>query len=220
MFEWFIENSEIIKNVIGALMAVGGFLGIVVMYYRKIRPAVIKVAKTWETIDSIVDNQTQIKNELSYNGGNSIKDMIKTALERIENTHNDISIIRGVQRTLINRAKIGFFEADSKGRYVWVSTHYLEMTGKQLGDVLVNGWATCVSPEDRSEVIKEWNESIEHDRDFDMHYSIIGPRGEDILVRGLAKRVKNTNGVTIAFTGSLFTSDQEKIYENGYMLVV
>jgi PAS domain S-box-containing protein len=201
------------KPLLDLIVSIGGASAVVFGFWYWSKPKFEKLSRfldVLQSFDTVQDDIKLIKEELSNNGGGSLKDAMVRTERKIEEVAKDLYLVRGVQRAMMNRTKIGFFETDQSGRLVWVSKYYLELTGKQLGDVLVNGWGSCIAPEDRQEVLNEWNDCVKNDRDFDMEYHIINGVGKVVPIKGHAKRVKTSDGQTMAFSGSIIEKDTEQ----------
>ena len=89
----------------------------------------------------------KVKDELSYNGGSSIKDMIKT----LHDNHNAITLSR--QRSdfrleiLSDAADVALYETDSNGRVVWCNDVYLHFWGfKTIDEAMSDKWLDQLTP--------------------------------------------------------------------------
>lgn len=174
MWKWIWENAEVLVN----LSLLAGFVAsCAIWYWRWGRPLLHRLFGTWDAIARI---EKQL-NELSVN----------------------VSLVQGVQRAMLSQSSKGYFETDAQGRVVFVNRYYLEFTGKQLADVLVNGWTGTIAFSDRARVVNEWQDSVKHDRDFDMTMRMVDAEGDEVSVRMQARRVKNSAGNTIAFAGTV-----------------
>lgn len=205
-----IQVLEEWKTVLDLIVAAGGASAIMFALWVWSRPRFSNLLTFWSTFKKMQEDLTFVKGELSNNGGGSVKDAVMRSERKIEEISRDLNLVKGIQRAMMNRTKIGFFETDEKGRFVWVSRHYLEMTGKQLGDVLVNGWGASIALDQRHKVISEWDDCVKHDRDFEMEYDIVASDGSHkTTVKGYAKRVRNMDGITIGFAGSIVEKETE-----------
>lgn len=198
--EFIVENSKVIIDLAAAATAVGSAY---LAYVKFVLPKWRRILGTWESIDRIERAQGAIAKELQYNGGLSTKDIIGRLERSLDSVAHDVSLVRGVQRAMMSERQVPFFETDEQGRCVWVNRYYLDLTGKQLADVLVNGWGGIIAGEDRADVLREWDDCVKQDRDFDMHYRILDAEQHKIEVRAQARRVKNQAGKTIGFAGSM-----------------
>ncbi|NJM10627.1 MAG: hypothetical protein HC889_00740 [Synechococcaceae cyanobacterium SM1_2_3] len=202
MFDWATvkDHADTILSVLGVLASIGVVL---TWYVKSGRPFLMRLLGTWDAIDRIETGQRAISAELSFNGGSTLKDMVAKHGTRLDALSVEVALVRGVQRTMMSQTNAAFYETDAQGRCVWVNRFYLEMTGKMLADVLVNGWGTCIAPQDRAAVLTEWKDCVETDRDFDAKFSMLDASGAPFKVRSIARRVKNLSGITMAFAGSL-----------------
>lgn len=203
--EFINENSKTIVDLVAAATALGAAWA---FYVRWVRPKWTRILGTWDAID-------RIEKELRFNGGFSTKDIVgrleknvTTISGDVANVAHDVSLVRGIQRAMMSEREVPFFETDALGRCVWVNRYYLDLTGKQLADVLVNGWGGIIAGEDRAAVLREWEDCVKSDRDFEMHYRILDADQKKVEVRAAARRVKNQAGHTIAFAGSMTLLNQ------------
>jgi len=203
--EFLNENAELITNVVAAAAAIGAAWG---FHVKFVRPKWQRVIGTWDAIDRIENEQKKVAAELTFNGGRSTKDIIGAVQRSTDDLSDQLALVRGIQRAIMNTSpSTAFFETDAKGRHVWVNRGYLDLTGKQLADVLVNGWGATIAPEDRNAVLAEWNNCIAQDRDFDMTYRVVDADRNVMSVRSQARRVKTQEGLTIAWAGSWVVLD-------------
>lgn len=203
--EFINENSKVIVDLVAAATALGT---VYVAYIRFVLPKWRRILGTWDSIDRIEKQQKAIADELRFNGGHSTKDMVSRLDKNMDVVAHDLALVRGVQRAMMSQRDVPFFETDAEGRCVWVNRYYLDLTGKQLADVLVNGWGGVIAGEDRAAVLREWDDCVKQDRDFEMHYRIIDADQNKVEVRASARRVKNQAGKTIAFAGSMTLLNQ------------
>ena len=89
----------------------------------------------------------KVERELSYNGGSSIKDMIKT----LHDNHKAITLSR--QRSdfrleiLSDAADVALYETDSNGRVVWCNDVYLQFWGfKTIDEAMSDKWLDQLTP--------------------------------------------------------------------------
>lgn len=126
-------------------------------------------------MDALHSQVQLIANQLVPNGGSSIKD----ALNRIENrqTLSDQRI-----KVLMSDTSNAIVEYDKDGVCTWVNWQYCRLTGRTPMEVLGYGWINSIHPEDRDDVRREWERSVEESRSFEMSYRKMTHDGEIVPV--------------------------------------
>ncbi|TVQ98997.1 MAG: EAL domain-containing protein [Deltaproteobacteria bacterium] len=62
--------------------------------------------------------------------------------------------------------------ADATGNIIWVNARWLEHTGRRLEDELDDGWADCLHPEERDDVVRSWRDAVAARRTFQKEYRL------------------------------------------------
>lgn len=136
-------NPEIIAAWTGAVGVVGAA--------GKIAWQVVQWTRHWEsrweergeTLSALVRDVVKIRNEVTPNGGGSIKD----AVSRLE---ADLAMERGARRfTISHAATYDVRIVDSTVVDPHVSADFITLTGLTPGEVSDNGWLRWVHPSDR-----------------------------------------------------------------------
>ena len=143
----------------------------------------------------MLDKINSIHAEVKFNGGGSIKD----AVLRIENRVNVIDTkLNGIQENQyvsMNLQGIAFWVSNDKGKCEYASTNLCKLLGRSETEIMGDGWAAYIIPEDRDRVYKEWVFSVEHKSVFDEHYTFKRGDGKKQKVWGLAfhKKISDTH---------------------------
>ena len=69
----------------------------------------------------------------------------------------------------------GIFFTDTKGRCTYVNEAWLEMSGLTNAQAQDFGWSEAIHPEDRQQVIQEWNSAVECEQSFDLEFRFQKP---------------------------------------------
>lgn len=110
-------------------------------------------SETLETLQAIAA-------ELRPNHGTSIRD----SLDRIE--ARQVTHEQRWRIALYDHDK-GIVELDARGLLVWANRTFREITGRDTSDLMGDGWALAVAPEDRQRILAEWAEAVAHGRDYE-----------------------------------------------------
>ena len=212
----FVMND--IDTLLSVLFGGGGVFGV----YKLIRLGILKIKSYNEKrkmklalIQTLNDEIGTLKKQtsdvakvldnfmvnFSPNGGNSIFDKIdridKNTSINQANSRQILSMIEAKERPIAS------FESDANGNCIWASNEYLKIVGKQLDDIIQNGWKNMIDQNDYVDVMKGWKDALLESRDFDMTYSIKtvdGPR----KVHCIAKVLKDNNKKILAYSGAWY----------------
>ena len=138
---------------------------------------------------SIPSTIKEIKAELKYNGGSSLKDLISKVENRQSIQEQRLCFV------LDATPNIGVFETDETGACTKVSLGYALMAGMSQQDCLVSGWINNIHPEDRDKVYSEWKNAIEHSRPFYLKYRF-GTEGNYSEVIGKSTPITSKGKIT------------------------
>ena len=152
-----------------------------------------------EILDKVNDMHKVMIKELSYNGQSSIKDAVLRIENRIDVIDTKISGIQENQYLSMNLQGIAFWVSNEQGKCTYASTNLCKMLGRTESEIMGDGWAAYIIPEDRNRVFKEWVFSVEHRSAFDSHYTFKRSDGKKQKVWGLAfhKKITETHVSTM-----------------------
>lgn len=107
-----------------------------------------------------------IEKELQPNGGSSMRDAIKR-LELMAHAENSRF------KTWMTFFPYPVFETNPNGYCIYVNRAYLNFTGRNLDEVVGNGWIINVHPEDREEVHESWSSAVNDKREYCLTYRFL-----------------------------------------------
>lgn len=169
--------------LVGIGVIAGTLTTIFIFYNKYIRKGVCEFCEGVKRFFTMGNKVEFVYNELKPNGGASVKDSIK----RIE---ENIIVLMNKHRIIVDDYHTGILETDSKGNITWANSTYLEMTNRDLREVLGNGWVNCVAEKDRHAVYTAWKEAFTQQRPFEGIFYIERPDGVLIRVKGFAYPIK------------------------------
>lgn len=183
-----LAEWESIAVIIASLMAMAP------IYNYAIRPMfrfLRSQAKAVMLLPELADSMRQIRNELTTNGGSSLKD----AVVRIER--------RQAENTQMIQAMFhhGSFKADTNGSIIDVSKAMCKLFRRSNSELMGNAWITWVAEDDRDDVEREWNKAILGKRDFDEHFSIRMDDRTEVKVHLRADQLLDPKGVCTGYFG-------------------
>jgi len=123
------------------------------------------------------------------------------------------AILLGIQHALHeNNARVrhilasrATFEADERGKYLWVSRHWADLMGVPLWDAQGRSWEEVIADKDRERVADEWFRAVENKESFGPTTFLISPRNREGTVRVVAEAspVRNSLGDLVGYVGSV-----------------
>jgi PAS domain S-box-containing protein len=175
-----IEDLTLLCTMLGSLMT---FLGAV--WVKVLRPAMKFIDKHEEVVQSI-DN---IENEITCNGGSSLKDAVITLTGTCERIENRQKIIEQRTKAGLHYSNTALFETDKKGKLIWTNEPFYHMTGQNLTDVKGYDWLTYVHEDEREDFMKEFESCLNMNRKFSVE--VTTSDGMDIRMTGYPYRLND-----------------------------
>jgi len=174
---------ELMEILLGRGVVAGTLTTIFIFYNKYIHTPTCKFCNSVRRFFTVGEKVEFVYNELKPNGGASVKDSIK----RIE---ENIIVLMNKHRIIVDDYHTGILETDSEGNITWANSTYLEMTNRDLREVLGNGWINSVAEKDRQEVYRAWHEAFMQQRPFEGIFFIERPDGSLLRVKGFAYPIK------------------------------
>lgn len=72
---------------------------------------------------------------------------------------------------ILDLVRVGMFEADSVGCFIWVNRAFSEITGLYSEDPLGMGWLQCVQPKDVKWVEQQWLSATTNEGPFKFQFN-------------------------------------------------
>jgi PAS domain S-box-containing protein len=155
----------------------------------------ISFIKNLEGSLSVINEKLdKVTEEFSPNGGSSLRD----ATNRIE---EQLALYDSRNKAMVAQSDEAIFETDAAGLCVWCNRTYLEITNTTPEEVYGTGWVNNIHPEDSEEVFEKWNESVEHEREFDLKYRFINKDDESIPVHVHSYPLRNNYQDIVGYLG-------------------
>ena len=167
------------------------FIGIVfgtltaayIFYKRVLKRPVCGFCNSVRSFFTIGGKIERVYSELTSNGGTSVKDSVK----RIE---DNVVVLMNKHRIIVDDYHTGILETDAKGNITWANATFLEMTSRDLREILGNGWINTVCAEDRERVYRTWHDAFTQQRPFEGAFRMVRPDGKILEVKGFAYPIK------------------------------
>lgn len=121
--------------------------------------------------------------ELTSNGGGSVKDLAKLAIEQNERISQQVSQINARSLAWLSISPNAIFISDETGRCTLVNRSYMRLAGRGQEELIGSGWLNCVIESDRRRVEEAWQDCVDAGREFDMSYGFEHSNGKKFRVR-------------------------------------
>jgi PAS domain S-box-containing protein len=168
---------EIIAASAGAITAVA------TAYTKVVRPFLVEEKKRKE---ELIKKINEIKGELTFNGGSSLKDAVYRVEGNISQLTKRVGSVEENQRAILNLNNIAYWISNNKGECVEASPGLCKLLGRSESEIVGNNWAAWLVSEDKRRVYDAWEHAMNHHITFDEIYSFVKPDGTIIEVWGLA----------------------------------
>lgn len=107
-------------------------------------------------------------------------------------------------RQLHRSLDIPVFETDLNGYYEYINPSFSEITGLSFEETLGEGWVEALHPEDRSRVLKVWNNAISGKIDFNSIYRFKNIKtGRVFSIKASAKPLHDAHANIVGWVGTL-----------------
>lgn len=120
---------------------------------------------------------SHIYDELTPNGGGSIKD----AIQRID----------ALLMASMNLSGKAFWLSDPEGNCTFASLRLAQLMGGHPSQILGMGWVSFIDPADREECRKEWDAAVKDSRDFNYRVNYVTSTNKLVPVKIQAVPVKH-----------------------------
>lgn len=154
-------------------------------------------------MQELITRVKAIDHQVHPNGGKSLHDMISLLGGALDSVRSNVHVVSNVLRiSLDSLGNFGVFYADTHGDITYASAAFLKLVNRTERQMLRLNWLNAVVPADRERVCDEWLDCIKHNRDFDMHFRMVGVVGE-VTVAMTASSVAEDSGEVLMWVGAV-----------------
>lgn len=136
--------------------------------------------------------------------------MIRDVTERSE-AEKALRVSERRFRALADNVPVGIFETNADGDTIYINGKMQEYSGLSFDELLKNGWVKCIHPDDREELVQQWQANLAARRESPSEYRIIAPDGTMRWVQGKAVPVYDRNGDFNGYLGTVSDITIEKL---------
>lgn len=116
--------------------------------------------------------------------------------------------------TLAMYAPVGIFIADAAGNCTFFNRGACEIIGLPAEDAIGQGWIKAVHPDDRNDVLKQFNQAASIDRVVDAEFRFLHQDGQTVWVAARTIKIQREDG---AVTGTIGTITDITIHKVAQM---
>jgi PAS domain S-box-containing protein len=193
--DWVITSSSAITGVI---VIYGAYTKGKRWIINKIN-MIAGTALLHERQKSIESKLDKIIYELTINGGNSTKDVIKSVRDAVVR-------VESRQQALLDTidGHEGLFECNLSGEWIWVNKKLCYLLGVTKEDLLGYGFINYIKQEYRENVREEYLACIEENREFLLEFPVIRAGANELMITMKTNKMVDRKGVLIGYFGNIF----------------
>ena len=177
MFAFDAESLALVRTLAGIVTSISIFL------WKKLLKPAIQLMDDHEEIKKSIDT---IKNEVTPNGGGSMKDAVnclKDTCQRIEITQK---VLDQRSKAALHYTDRPLFETDSFGRVTWSNQSFRDLNNDHDFSEGLD-WISIIDEDSREEFLKEFNSCIDMCRRVDIETESVN--GQKIHFLGYPYRI-------------------------------
>lgn len=167
--------------------------GALIFIYRKGIKPMVKAVQSYYSLVSKVD---AIFEEITPNGGKSIKD-------KIDKIDNDVTLLSERQKARDADDTLARFESDPEGNCTWINRTYARLTQRLPSELMGHGWQNAIAQSEREHVVNEWQTSVKEDREFTLDFNFETPNGSLIPCKVRSYKMTDPGGKIIGYYGTI-----------------
>ena len=113
-------------------------------------------------------------------------------------------------RLIMEVAPVGIFYVDMQGYDSSINKKGVEITGLAAEEAVGKGWIKAVHPDDRKQVLSQWQEAITHNQIFKSQHRFKHPNGTVIWVTAQAVAERTADDEIMGYVGTLTDISETK----------
>lgn len=105
------------------------------------------------------------------------------------------------QRIMFQTVGYPVYEANAKGRMIWVNRAAAAFVGATESELVESGWVNYIHPDDQERVWKTWTNAITQGALYNAKFRCLLPSGEYVNVHAIAHPIVNSLGEVSGYLG-------------------
>ena len=193
ILQWIVDNwKDISVFGAGVFAVVKAGIWCVRKYKKWIAPIRVWVKKVDDAID-----------QLSFNGGGSIKDMVFNTSETVKKIAVDMTVVRTKQAAIMELNDTALFECDKDGYCIKANVALCDIFDATLNQMVGHGWLQFIKNADKE--AEAWNQAVESDNEISREYVVNPAKNKKIEIpcRYIAHIKRDDNQKVINVTGKV-----------------
>jgi PAS domain S-box-containing protein len=118
-----------------------------------------------------------------------------------ETTRAKIEKSELLYRSLTSNAPVAIFNTNTTGECSYVNGEWLKFSGMDFNEAMGNGWQNALHPEDKERVLREWQESILNNTEFNSELRFRDKSGNITFLSAKATKLIDSNNNLIGYIG-------------------
>jgi PAS domain-containing protein len=144
-------------------------------------------------VESIGTEIKEIKKELTYNSGTSLKDLVNNIKSDVKSNTELTTTILNRQRWMLDNRSEPIFETNKQGKFTWVNDSFIRLTDRGFKDLKDNNWINILDEDIRNDIANDWYLAVSSKRNFEHTVKIIDGKNNVFQAKIVAHRQEDGN---------------------------
>ena len=119
----------------------------------------------------------------------------------VKNQSRELIEKESLFKTLISESPAGIFGADREGKCTYVNEKWCEMAGLTYEESLGYEWASATHPDDREDILSEWQERINKPEIWEREFRFLHREGTVVWAYGMVAPVLDNENNVVEYVG-------------------
>ena len=141
---------------------------------------------------------------------------LHTKETRRKKAEEEISDSEKRYHTLTEVSPVGIFRTDNTGYTTYVNSRWCEISGFTFSKAIGNGWLDAVHPDDKINLVNDWEKATSKREISISEYRFIKPDGQIVWVMGQATMERNSENEVVGYVGTITDITERKLAEEEF----
>jgi PAS domain-containing protein len=187
----FILNF--LLNHIGDILSFLTSTGLIYAFICKAMKKLQPYTNLTDHVESIGTEIKEIKKELTYNSGTSLKDLVNNIKSDVKSNTELTTTILNRQRWMLDNRSEPIFETNKQGKFTWVNDSFIRLTDRGFKDLKDNNWINILDEDTRNDIANDWYLAVSSKRNFEHTVKIIDGKNNVFQAKIVAHRQEDGN---------------------------